>query len=365
MDNQAFASPSEPSFSSLIPLRAVDFFCGAGGMSFGLSQAGIRVLGGVDNSIDCKKTYEANVSGAVYIRRDISRLTAPELGRRLGLQVNDPELILCGCSPCQFWSKIRTDKTKSVKTAFLLKKFQKFIRHFRPGYVVVENVPGLYRSKDNSILADFQKFLSRLGYNFQDGVINANHFGVPQNRKRYLLIASRVRVISPLSTDATESRLNVSDFIGMTNGFPNITHGHRDQTDFLHTTAKLSEKNLRRISVTPTGGNRFAWAENMDLQINAYRNKDHMFRDVYGRMAWNRPAPTITTRFISLSNGRFGHPDENRAISIREGAALQTFPIDYRFHGKSINALARQIGNAVPPALAKRIGVHLSSVHHG
>ena len=347
------------------PLRAVDFFCGAGGMSYGLSQAGIDVLGGVDNSVDCKKTYEANVPGAVYVRRDITRLSAPELGRRLGLQVDDPDLILCGCSPCQFWSKIRTDKTKSLKTAFLLKQFQKFIRHYRPGYVVVENVPGLYRRKDSPILSDFLKVLSGMGYNFQDGVINASHFGVPQNRMRYLLIASRVKMIGPLQADTKGVPLNVRDFIGVSNGFPQISHGHRDQTEFLHTTAALAEKNVRRVSLTPAGGNRLAWAGDPDLQINAYRDKDHIFRDVYGRMAWDRPAPTITTRFISLSNGRFGHPDENRAISLREGAALQTFPVEYRFHGDSMNALARQIGNAVPPALAKRIGMHLNSVRHG
>jgi DNA (cytosine-5)-methyltransferase 1 len=347
------------------PLRAVDFFCGAGGMSFGLSQAGIRVLGGIDNSVDCKKTYEANVPGATYIRRDITRLSAPDLGRRLGLKADDPDLILCGCSPCQFWSKIRTDKTKSLKTAFLLKQFQKFIRHFRPGYVVVENVPGLFRSRDSTILADFLSFLTDLGYNFQDGIINAGHFGVPQNRMRYLLIASRVRTVSRLPADTNGVPLNVGDFIGPSNGFPEIGQGHRDRTEFLHTSAALTEKNVRRISLTPPGGNRSAWASDPELQIDAYRDKDHMFRDVYGRMAWDRPAPTITTRFISLSNGRFGHPEENRAISIREGASLQTFPNHYRFHGESINAIARQIGNAVPPALAKRIGMHLNSVRNG
>lgn len=132
----------DPSATSC--LRAVDFFCGAGGMSFGLSQAGIQVLGGIDNSVDCKKTYEANVPGAKYIRHDITTLSSPELGKRLKLERDDPDLVFCGCSPCQFWSKICTDKTKSLKTAFLLRQFQRFIRHFRPGYVIVENVPGLY-----------------------------------------------------------------------------------------------------------------------------------------------------------------------------------------------------------------------------
>lgn len=348
------------------PLRAVDFFCGAGGMSFGLSQAGIQVLAGVDNARDCKKTYEANVPGGKYIRHDITTLSAPELGRRLDLRQDDPDLIFSGCSPCQFWSKIRTDKTKSLKTAFLLHQFQRFIRHFRPGFVVVENVPGLYNRKDNAILIEFLAFLTSQGYNYQDGVINTNLYGVPQNRKRYLLIGSRVSDINPLPADPKSASLTVADIIGVKNGFPEICHGHRDETSFLHTSASLSPKNYQRIKMTPSsGGNRFAWADEPDLQIKAYDGKDHIFRDVYGRMAWNRPSPTITTRFVSLSNGRFGHPVEDRAISIREGAALQTFPMAYQFHAPTLAALARQIGNAVPPALAKRIGEHLIAARHG
>jgi len=347
-------------------LRAVDFFCGAGGMSYGLSQAGIKVLGGVDNAVDCEKTYEENIPGAKYIRHNITTLTAPELARRLNLERDDADLIFSGCSPCQFWSKIRTDKTKSFETAFLLRQFQRFIKYFRPGYVVVENVPGLYKRKDNTLLSDFLKFLDSQGYNYQDGIINANHFGVPQNRMRYLLIASRVSTISPMPVDPPGGSLTVADFIGVQNGFPEIAHGNRDGSSFLHTAAALSEKNVRRIEVTPvSGGDRTSWAGDPELQINAYRGKDNIFRDVYGRMSWDRPAPTITTRFISLSNGRFGHPEENRAISVREGATLQTFPKDYQFHTTNLATLARQIGNAVPPALAQRIGEHLISVRNG
>ncbi|MDB5530746.1 MAG: putative (cytosine-5-)-methyltransferase [Devosia sp.] len=335
-------------------------------MSFGLSQAGIQMLGGVDNAVDCKLTYESNVPGAKYIRHDITRLSAPELGRRLNLRKNDPDLIFSGCSPCQFWSKIRTDKTKSLQTAFLLRQFQRFIKYFRPGFVVVENVPGLFRRKDNGILVAFLDFLTSHGYNFKDGIINANNFGVPQNRMRYLLIASRVSTVAPLPVDPGERALNVADFIGVPNGFPEIGPGHRDETRFQHSTAALSEKNVRRIMVTPaSGGDRAAWANDPELQINAYRGRDKIFRDVYGRMSWDKPAPTITTRFISLSNGRFGHPQEDRAISVREGAALQTFPKDYEFHSPNLNGLARQIGNAVPPALAKRIGEHLIAVRNG
>jgi DNA (cytosine-5)-methyltransferase 1 len=348
-------------------LKAIDFFCGAGGMSFGLQQAGIQVLAGIDNSPQCRETYVSNIANAKYIKHDISTLSAPGLGRRVGVAPDDPNLVFAGCSPCQFWSKIRTDKTRSAQTAHLLKQFQKFIRYFRPGFVIVENVPGLYRRKDESILPDFLRFLQHQGYAWDDGVINANHYGVPQNRIRYLLIATRLSDQISLPAPQPGESLTVQDFIGAQHGFRPIPAGHRDESKMLHSSAALSPENLRRIAMTEqSGGNRMAWSNDQELQIPAYEGRDNIFRDVYGRMFWDRPAPTITTRFNSFSNGRFGHPDENRAISIREGARLQTFPMEYSFEGTSLNSLAKQIGNAVPPELARRIGLHLLSVRrHG
>ena len=344
-------------------LKAVDFFCGAGGMSFGLQEAGILVLAGIDNSSDCRETYKTNVVGAKYIKHDISTLSAPELGRRLALEPGDDNLIFAGCSPCQFWSKIRADKTNSKRTAYLLTQFQKFISYFRPGFVVVENVPGLHRRRDESILPLFLTFLRDQGYTFEDGVVNANHYGVPQNRKRYLLLATRLATTITLPRAQLSAALTVNAFIGVANGFERIPAGHRDNTAQFHTAAALSADNLRRIALTErSGGNRMAWRNYEDLQIPAYKSRDDIFRDVYGRMFWDRPAPTITTRFNSLSNGRFGHPDEDRAISIREGATLQTFPKSYVFKGSNLNSVARQIGNAVPPEMARRIGLHLIAI---
>lgn len=341
-------------------LKAVDFFCGAGGMSYGLQQAGVQVLAGIDNSPDCSKTYTFNVAGAQYLRKDICRLSAPELGRKLGLTKNCDDLIFAGCSPCQFWSKIRTDKTKSEQTAHLLKQFQKFIKFFRPGFVIVENVPGLYKRTDESVLPSFLRFLERLGYKWSDGIVNANHYGVPQNRMRYLLVATRLSDYVELPIAEINKKLVVKNFIGTKNGFPEIPAGHRDSSPFHHTAAALSPDNLKRIAMTAkSGGDRSAWKDDKTLQIAAYDGRDNIFRDVYGRMYWNKPAPTITTRFNSFSNGRFGHPQENRAISLREGATLQTFPKSYQFFGPSLNSIAKQIGNAVPPELAKRIGEHL------
>lgn len=339
-------------------LRAIDFFCGGGGMTYGLRTAGIDVLGGVDIASDCRETYEFNNRPSVFVEKDISSLDAESMGDIFGIRRDDRGLVFVGCSPCQYWSKIRTDRGKSEKSAFLLKEFQRFIKAFLPGFVVLENVPGL-RSNPRSYLSRFLDFLKRTGYAFADDVIDASRYGVPQHRHRYLLVASRTRTDVTLP-EAEESTVTVRQIIGEENGFPSIPAGHADDTDFMHTAAALSALNLRRIRRTPhDGGDRLSWKDDPELQLDAYRGRDDIFKDVYGRIRWDRPAPTVTTRFNSLSNGRFGHPEEDRALSLREGASLQTFPTDYRFFGSNRNAVARQIGNAVPPLLARHIGAHL------
>jgi DNA (cytosine-5)-methyltransferase 1 len=344
-------------------LKAIDFFCGAGGMSYGLQSAGIEILAGLDNDYLCKETYEANIVDAKFIHHDISDLDTLELANILKINKNDNNLIFAGCSPCQYWSKVRTDKTKSLKSAFLLKNFERFIFHFRPGFVIVENVPGLASNKSHTILPDFIKFLDREGYVYDDGVINAIDFGVPQKRKRYLLIASRLTKKISLPTPEHNPNLIVKNYIGVANGFNKIIAGHKDESNFQHWSAKLSKENLQRIRLTPkSGGDRSCWRNNKALQIPAYQGKDDIFRDVYARMYWDRPAPTITTRFNSFSNGRFGHPEEDRAISLREGATLQTFPKSFVFKGSNMACLAKQIGNAVPPEIARRIGAHIINI---
>jgi DNA (cytosine-5)-methyltransferase 1 len=346
-------------------LRAVDFFCGAGGMSYGLARAGIKVLAGIDWDESCRDTYERNNRPAKFLRTDISSLQPEDLAKALKICRNDKSLIFVGCSPCQFWTKVNTDKRKSKSSIFLLAEFERFVDWFNPGFVLIENVPGLQSKKRPSILPPFKRFLRARGYAIAHGVINANHFGVPQNRRRYLLIGTRLDTKIRLPRRGKE-RPCVADFIGTSNGFKSIPAGRRDKTTFLHTSAALSSKNQQRIARTPpNGGARLSWANDRKLQIPAYRGKDSIFRDVYARMFWSRPAPTITTRFNSFSNGRFGHPQENRAISLREGATLQTFPKRYVFEGANQMTIARQIGNAVPPKLARRIGRHLISILNG
>jgi len=344
----------------LTHLRAVDFFCGAGGMSYGLHCAGLTIDGGVDLDPECRKSYEGNIPGVHFLEADITRLTEQELADYFGLEPNDDTLVFCGCSPCQFWSKVRTDRAKNRKTAFLLQHFERFIGHFRPGFVVVENVPGLQKKK-RSILPQFLSFLKAEGYVYSDKIVDAVMYGVPQHRHRYLLLATRLRKSISLPRGRQGLSLTVRKFIGK--GLIHLDAGGRDPADPLHRASLLSRENLRRMRLTPIdGGDRSSWRNDPELQIPAYRGRDDIFRDVYARMFWDRPAPTITTRFNSLSNGRFGHPEQARAISLREGALLQTFPRSFKFEGRNQASVARQIGNAVPPALAMRIGKYLMEI---
>lgn len=338
-------------------LKAIDFFCGAGGMTYGLGLAGINVLAGIDIDSECIETYEYNNPDSVFIHADIRELDKTEFQKITGIEKNDDSMVFIGCSPCQYWTHINTHRRKSMVTKTLLDEFREFTDYFRPGHIIVENVRGLSRKKKESKLDDFLRFLNSADYNFKYQVINANHYGVPQNRWRFILIASRVikEVFIPPPKD--NRPLVLKDFIGVKNGFARIEAGHTDETDFAHTAAKLSHKNILRLMKTPhDGGDRWAWKDDPHLQINAYRDKDHIFRDVYGRMYWNKPAPTITTKFIRTSNGRFSHPEENRGLSLREGATLQTFPKDYVLKGPNLGSKAKQIGNAVPPELARCIG---------
>lgn len=346
-------------------LRAVDFFCGTGGMTCGLRKAGIDVLAGIDNDPECSKTYEVNNPGSIFIEADIHNYPIEQLSADVGIEKNDDSLIFIGCSPCQFWSKINTVRNKSQQSKNLLKEFQQFVEYYRPGFIVIENVPGLYSKRNFNALSGFLDFLDTNGYAHDNKVINTVDYGVPQTRRRYLLLATRVtKKINLPQPQKNSSKLTVRNFIGDKNKFPALTAGSSDNSVLQHITAALSQKNLLRLKKTPkNGGNRMSWKDDPELQLGAYAGKDNIFTDVYGRMFWDRPAPTITTKFCSISNGRFAHPDENRGLSLREGATLQTFPRNYKFFGSSMSSVSRQIGNAVPPELAKRIGKQLLITH--
>ncbi len=344
-------------------LKAIDFFCGAGGMSSGFSQAGVSVVAGIDIEKQFEKTYIANHPDSKYINRDITKYQPEELLTETGIEKHDDNLIFIGCSPCQYWSKINNIRHKSAYSNNLIYDFQRFIKYFMPGYIVVENVPGLVKEKNNHVLLNFLDFLLFNGYSSEWRIVRTDHYGVPQRRNRFVLIASRVSSKIPFPEAEERSDLTVYNFIGAHNGFPRLSDGYSDPTDFLNSTAALSPLNQRRIRKTPKdGGNRLAWANDPELQIPAYKGKPHYYVSVYGRLFWNRPSTTITTRFIAPSCGRFSHPEENRGLSLKEGATLQTFPSTYKFVGGLVS-IAKQIGNAVPPEMARRIAMSIQNQH--
>lgn len=333
-------------------LKAVDFFCCSGGVTCGFKKAGIRVLGGIDIDGSYKETYEKNNIGSKFIQADISHYQPEELASTLNISPNLDDLVFIGCSPCQYYTTIQTDKTKSSKGKLLLDEFKRFIDYFRPGFLFIENVPGL-ETKKESPLSKFKEYITSLGYVFDDDILNASDYKVPQNRKRYVLIASRVNKEIKVPIPKKIKRITVRQAI---ENLPAIPSGYKDDKLDKHWTSQLTSINLKRISNTPyNGGTRLAWKDNNELQLKCYEGKDSTFTDVYGRMFWDLPSPTITTKFYSLSNGRFGHPEQDRALSIKEGAILQSFPSNYYFYSDSMVVTARMIGNAVPPKLAHAI----------
>lgn len=337
-------------------LKAVDFFCGAGGVTCGFSQIGIKVLGGIDIDPKFKKTYEAN-NRTTFINEDVSNLDPAKLKELLSIEKYDDNLIFVGCSPCQYYSNIKSDKKKSESGRLLLDDFKDFILYYKPGLVFIENVPGL-ETKAGSPLDRFKKALRKQGYCFDQNILNAKYFGVPQNRRRFVLIASRLMNGIELPKEQRDKKhiVSVKDAIGDYDKFPPIADGYRDITEFQHSTAKLSHINLQRVQKTPkNGGSRKAWEDDQNLQLDCYKNHDGHY-DVYGRLTWEKPSPTITTRFIYTSTGRYSHPEQDRGLSLREGATLQSFPNNYQFYSSNQGAIATMIGNAVPPKLAVAIG---------
>lgn len=219
-------------------------------MTKGFQQAGIEVIAGINIDPKCKETYELNNKPAKFIEADIKEFSEAALIRKTGIKKDDENLIFIGCSPCPYWSIIKTDKTKAKDSKNLLKDFQRFVEYFNPGFVVIENVPGIF-SKAESPLKDFINFLAEKGYYSRPHqVINFSHYGVPQSRKRFLLIASRTKNVIFPEADL-DLKPTVRKFIGDTTVFPEVEAGHRDESDFCHTVQGFTEVSLQRMKLLP------------------------------------------------------------------------------------------------------------------
>jgi DNA (cytosine-5)-methyltransferase 1 len=330
-----------------------DFFSGCGGTSQGMWEAGLRVRLGIDFDPDAARTYRTNFPKADFIRRDIRRLKvkdiAPHVEGRAG-----PKLF-GACAPCQPFSKQGRARERQDGRKDLLREFHRFVRAYKPEYVFIENVPGLQSIDDvHGPFARFLRLLTKLGYWHCHNVIYACHYGVPQRRRRLVLIASRLGPISfPKPTHGPHGRNKQLPTVWEAIGhLPPIKAGQTHPRVPNHRAMQLSALNLKRIKATKSGGTRVRWPSNLVLACH----KDYVgHTDVYGRMAKNLPSAALTTRCISLSNGRFGHPTQHRAISVREAACLQTFPMEFEFLG-NLGSMSRQVGNAVPAAMARVFG---------
>lgn len=328
--------------------RAVDLFCGAGGLSYGMQRSGIRVCAGIDMDPSCRHPFEANV-GAKFHEKNAVELTP---GFVRSLFSGEGPRVLAGCAPCQPFSCYSRTNRRGRWT--LLEKFGELVDGIRPEIVTMENVPGLLRYRRFS---DYARTLRRAGYRCSYGVVRCADFGVPQTRRRLVLLASRLGPIGmPRPTHGPEDRVTVADAIGH---LGEIAAGEASRSDPLHKSSGLSGRNLERIRSSVPGGTWGDWDRGLLAACHA-RETGSTYGAVYGRMRWDAPGPTITTEFYGFGSGRFGHPEQDRAISLREGALLQTFPEDYSFVPErgdvKIAPTARMIGNAVPVSLGAAIG---------
>lgn len=340
-------------------ISCVDLFCGAGGLTHGFVLEGLPVVAGIDMDPACRFPYEAN-NQARFIERDISTVTDTEL---LALFADADVKILAGCAPCQpFSTYARRYELDSNGKWGLLYEFARLAKGARPDIITMENVPSVAK---HAVFHDFVDTLERLGYHVWYDVVDSSRYGVPQARRRMVLLASlygKIEIIPP----TLDKPITVREAIGQ------LTHlqaGEVAKSDKLHIASTLNAKNIQRIKASRPGGTWRDWPEH--LVADCHRAESgRTYAGVYGRMEWDKPAPTMTTQCFGFGNGRFGHPEQDRAISLREAAILQSFPRDYAFipEGGEVGfkVLGRLIGNAVPVelgrAIARSIESHLSSV---
>lgn len=332
----------------------IDLFCGAGGLTHGLMSEGVRVVAGIDVDEACRHPFEQN-NAALFIKEDVSRLSAKRINKLFG---NAEIRILAGCAPCQPFSTYaqRYDVIGSPRWS-LLYQFARLVRASRPELVTMENVPMVTK---HAVFSDFVRTLQGLGYWVHQDVVDCTLYGLPQNRRRMVLLASLLGPIELIGPTRRKPK-TVRDAIGK---LPAIRQGTAHPKDPLHSASTLSDLNLKRIRASRPGGTWRDWPKHLVAECHK-RETGYTYPGVYGRMAWDEPAPTLTTQFFGFGNGRFGHPEQDRAISLREGAILQGFPRSYSFIAEGapvhFRVLGRMIGNAVPVTLGEVIGRSISA----
>ncbi|WP_297927384.1 DNA cytosine methyltransferase [Metallibacterium sp.] len=339
----------------------VDLFCGVGGLTHGLVRGGVHVAAGIDIDPSCKYPFEAN-NAASFLEHDVAKLKAEEIAP---YYEGADFTLLAGCAPCQpFSTYSRSGRNSEYESQWpLVSSFGRLVKKIKPDLVTMENVPQL---ADHPVFDQLLKSL--VGYKKWWAVVECASIGVPQTRKRLVLLASRLGSTALELTQDAAQDATVRQIIG---GLPPLQAGESHPGDDLHMAPSLSPLNLSRIQASRPGGTWRDWPE--ELQASCHRKATGAtYPSVYGRMEWDRPAPTITTQCFGYGNGRFGHPEQDRAISLREAAMLQTFPETYAFApvGTPIkfNKMGRLIGNAVPVRLgeviARSLVAHVRACAH-
>lgn len=336
-------------------IKVIDLFCGIGGLTHGLIKEGLDVVAGIDNDSSCKFGYEYN-NRTRFIDKDILKVTANDVNTLFGSDA-DTIRVLAGCAPCQPFSKLNLNRV-TKKQLEPLGKFAQLIADTQPDIVSMENVSGLADTKKYPVFAKFIQTLKDGGYHYKYEIVDVSEYGVPQRRRRLVLLASKLGDIELVKRTHKDRSVTVRDVI---RNLDPIKDGEASRKDPLHKARKLDEINMRRIRSTPhDGGNSESWDDALKLDCHKKKSGFTYKSTVYGRMRWDEPAPTMTTQCTGLGNGRFGHPVQDRAISLREAALFQTFPENYLFvePGREIvtKQVAKFIGNAVPVRLGSVIG---------
>jgi DNA (cytosine-5)-methyltransferase 1 len=332
---------------------AVDLFCGSGAVTEGLKQEGFDVVAAVDNDIVAGTTYKLNHPEVLLCADDIRKVSINDIRGRLAGRSLD---LLVVCAPCQPFSSQNRRKAENDPRADLIFECVRFAKQLAPHTIFFENVPGIINA---GLLGELKRKLSRVGYKLSTPLtIDAADLGVPQRRERCVIIASKVvNIVGSFGVGLVQGkRKTVFDAIGF---LPSLKSGEAS-LDPLHKARKHQAITLERLKFIPkNGGSRNSLPPELELVCHRGRNND--FPDVYGRMKWEEVAPTLTTGCTDLTRGRFAHPIDDRSLTLREAALLQTFPIGYVFDGNS-GQIARQIGNAVPVEMARSIAAHIKQI---
>lgn len=330
-------------------VKVVDLFCGAGGLAYGLKAAGLEIAAGVDLDPVCRHPFETNTNGHFEEASvaDLKRDTVESWFDGADVRV------LAGCAPCQPFSTYSQNRKTPDTRWSLLKSFLALAIDLRPEIVTMENVRGLAAKP---IWTEFVSGLKGAGYHVVWDEVRCEDFEVPQTRRRLVLIASLLGPIEMPAKAVGAVPVTVREAIA---SLPKLEAGQTDLKDPLHTASKLSDINMSRIKASKPGGTWRDWP--VSLRAGCHQKKSgETYPSVYGRMEWDAAAPTMTTQCFGFGNGRFGHPEQHRAISLREAAIIQSFPADYSFVAATerltFAKVGMLIGNAVPPKLGEAIG---------